>query len=75
MAQPARPMTLKEAVETTLQKNPLAGRAKERIFEAESQIPTTRANLYPNLSLTARSDYLKDAASSGGARFGGEAFI
>jgi len=68
------PLALKAAVSKALEKNKDAGRVREKITEAEQQIPVVRSKLFPDLSIVANSTTKKDAVNSSSAAFGGESY-
>lgn len=73
-ASAAVPLALKSAVSKALESNKDMGRAREKINEAEAQIPVVRSKIFPELSVVANSTTKKDAVNSNSVAFGGESY-
>jgi outer membrane protein len=69
----SHPMSLKEAVNMALEKNPLIHQAQETVNAAEAQIPVTRAIIFPSLSLIGIAHEKTDPLNLS-PRFGGDAY-
>ena len=69
------PLDLKTAVRKAIDNNNTIQQAKQKVEQAKNDIGTTRALIFPNLSLVGSAGEYKNAVSSGNAAaFGGSAY-
>jgi outer membrane protein TolC len=69
-----RGLGLREVVNEALAKNPKISGAKERINQADAQIPVVRSSVLPTLSLIGSAEERKDSVDSPKVRFGGNIY-
>ncbi len=67
-------LSLGEAVDLALRQNPSMLEAREKVHQAETQLPLARSYLFPNISATAAINENKSAASSSSVLFGGSPY-
>ena len=69
-----RGLGLREAVNEALAKNPKVSSVKERVNQAETQIPVVRSTMLPTVSLLGSAQEHKDSVDSPMVRFGGNIY-